>query len=159
MSANFNDAAINAVLDKIVSYALASGRFDAVNQHEPKSAPGNQVTFALWMQRVRPLPKASGLSATSGMLLLTGRIYQNFKSQPFDAIDPNVTAAALDLMGTLSSDFALSGVPSVRNIDLLGQFGTGLDAQAGYVTVDQSVYRVITITIPVIVNDMFTQSA
>jgi hypothetical protein len=156
---NFNDVAVNAVLDKIVSYALASGRFDAVNQHEPKNAPGNQVTFALWIQRIRPVPRGSGLSATSGILLLTGRVYQNFRSQPFDAIDPSVTAATLDLMGKLTADFGLQGVPSVRNIDLLGQYGIAMDAQAGYVEIDKSIYRVVTIQIPVIINDMFVQVA
>lgn len=156
---NFNDAAIASVLDKIVSYALTSGRFDAVNQHEPKSAPGNQVTFAVWVQSIKPLPRASGLSSTSGTILFTGRIYQNFRSQPFDMIDPTVTAACTDMMGALSADFNFGGVGGVRSLDLLGMYGPSLSAAAGYVEIDKTVYRVMTIQIPVIINDMFVQVA
>jgi hypothetical protein len=158
MSAQFNDAAIQAVIDKLVGFALASGRFDAVNAHEPKNSPGTGITFALWVQRVRPVPRGSGVAATSGILLMMGRIYQNFRSQPYDAIDPKVTAAMTDIMGAISGDFALQGVPQVRNVDLLGQFGVALDAQAGYVEIDRNVFRVMTITIPVILNDMFIQN-
>lgn len=159
MVAQFNDAAINSVLDKIVSYALVSGRFDAVNQHEPKSAPGNQVTFAVWVQSIKPMPRASGLSATSGVILYTGRIYQNFRSQPFDMIDPTVTAACTDMMGTLSGDFNFGGVGGVRSLDLLGMYGPSLSAAAGYVEIDKTVYRVMTLQIPIIINDMFLQVA
>lgn len=156
---NFSDAAINSVLDKIVSYAMASGRFDAVNQHEPKNAPGNQITFAVWVQSIKPVPRGSGLSSTSGVILYTGRIYQNFKSQPFDAIDPNVTAACTNMMGALSGDFNFGGVGGVRSIDLLGMYGTSLSAAAGYVEIDKTIYRVMTIQIPIIINDMFAQVA
>jgi hypothetical protein len=158
MTANFNDVAINQVLDKLVSYALASGRYDAVNQHEPKNAPGSNITCAVWVQSIKPITRSS-LIATSGVILYSARIYQNFRSQPFDAIDPKVTAAATDYMGSLSGDFDLGGVADVRNIDLLGSSGTSLAFQAGYVEIDREVFRVITISIPVIINDMFSQEA
>jgi hypothetical protein len=159
MSAQFNDAAINAVLDKLTGYAMASGRFDAVNQHEPKNSPGTGITFAVWVQRIRPAPRGSGLAATTGVALFNGRVYQNFRSQPFDAIDPKVMAAVTDYMGSLSGDFLLGNVGGVRNVDLLGQTGQALDAQAGYIEIDKTVFRVMTIQIPVIINDMFVQVA
>lgn len=158
MAANFNDAAISQVIDKLVSYALASGRFDSVNAHEPKNAPGSNITCAIWVQWIRPV-STSSLAATSGVLLVNARIYQNFRSEPFDAIDPKVTAAATDLMGSLSGDFDLGGVANVRNIDLMGSSGQALSLQAGYVEIDREVFRVVTITIPVLINDMFTQEA
>jgi hypothetical protein len=158
MSANFNDQAIAQILDKLVSYGLASGRFDAVNQHEPKNAPGSEITLAIWVQNINPV-RSSGLAATSGVLIMNARIYQNFRSQPFDAIDPKVMGATTDLMGSLSGDFLLGGVASVRNVDLLGSSGKTLSAQAGYVEIDREVFRVMTITVPIIINDMFTQEA
>lgn len=158
MSANFDDAAIVDVLDRMVSYGLASGRFDAVNQHEPKNAPGSEITLAIWVQNINPV-RSSGLAATSGVLIMNARIYQNFRSQPFDAIDPKVMAAATDLMGSLSSDFVLGGVANIRNVDLLGSSGKTLSAQAGYVEIDREVFRVMTITVPIIINDMFIQEA
>jgi hypothetical protein len=160
MSARFNDAAVNEIFDIIVGYALASGRFDHVNQHEPKNAPGHGLTCSVWIQAIKPI-RTSGVAATSGVILFTARIYMNFRSQPFDYIDPNVTAATTDLMGTFSSDFQFKNaqVADVRNVDLLGSQGVALNATAGYVEIDRTVFRVMTIQIPVILNDIFMQAA
>lgn len=159
MTASFNDAAINAVFDRIVSWALASGRFDQVNQHEPKNAPGNGVAASIWVQTVAPFPAGSGVAATTGLLVLNFRIYISFTSQPFDAIDPAVLAAATDFMGAISGDFDFDNIASVRNVDLLGSSGTRLSLNAGYVELDRHMYRVMTIVIPVIINDMFAQAS
>jgi hypothetical protein len=158
MSAQFNDAAINAVFDKIQGYALSSGRFDVVGIHEPKNAPGSGLTAALWVQSIKPI-RTSGVAATSGVVLFNFRIYTNFKQMPFDMIDPQVTAATTDMMGALSADFNLGGVAGVRNVDLLGSQGVTMNAAAGYVEIDRTIFRVMTVQIPVIINDMFLQVA
>jgi len=158
MTASFDDAAINQVIDKIVSYALASGRFDSVNGHEPKSAPGNGVVFAVWAQDINPA-RLSGQAATSIVVRFQGRIYIPFTQQPFDMIDPQVLAATTDLMGAFSGDFDLGGVADVREVDLLGANGTKLSAQAGYVEIDRRMYRIMTINIPIVINDAFSQVA
>jgi hypothetical protein len=155
---SFDDAAVNTVFDKVVSYALATGRFDAVNQHEPKSAPGTGLSCSVWMQNISPV-RTSGLAATSGVVVLQARIYTSFMKQPFDMIDPEVMAAVADLMGALSGDFDFGGDVDVRNVDLLGSTGTPLSAQAGYVEIDRRMFRVMTITVPIIINDMFVQEA
>lgn len=155
MTANFNDAAIAAVFDRIESWAMSCGRFDSVNGHEPKSKPQGDVTFALWVQNIQDIGKLSGEAASSGVLVLQGRIYKSFVSQPFDAIDPQITAATTDLMSVLCADFDFDGIAGVRTLDVFGISGSKLQAQAGYVEIDKVVYRVMTITIPVIINDMF----
>lgn len=159
MAANFNDAAINGVFNSIVSYCMATGRFDQVNQHEPKSAPGTGIFCSIWINQIRPI-EASGLAATSGVVELQARIYTSFAQQPFDMIDPNVTSATLDIMGALSGDFNFQGTNDVRNVDLLGAYiAGGLRSQAGYVEIDRQIYRVMTIFIPIVINDMFIQVA
>lgn len=158
MPANFDDAAINQVIDRIASYALASGRFDSVNGHEPKSAPGSGVAFAVWAQAIKPAER-SGLAATSISVVFQGRIYIPFNQVPYDAIDPQVLAATTDLMGALSGDFDFGGVADVRYIDLLGIDGVSLSAQAGYVEIDRRMYRIMTLNIPITINDAFKQVA
>lgn len=156
--ANFNEDAINTVFDEIVSLALQSGYFEHVNQHEPKSAPGSSgITCSVWIQTLRPIP-SSGLSITSGLMILNVRMYTSMTSQPFDAIDPNVTAATSYMMGALSANFQLGGQVGVRAIDLLGAFGIPMAAQAGYVEIDRRMFRVMTLTVPVEVNDMWVQA-
>lgn len=155
---NFNDAAVNDVLDRVVSFAMGLGRFDQVNAHEPKSSPGTGMHCAVWMQSVQPT-RSSGLAITSGVVVLNARIYTDFKSQPYDAIDPQVTSAVCDVIGALSGDFELGGADDVRAVDLLGMAGSPLGAVAGYIELDRTMFRVMTITIPIIINDMFEQVA
>lgn len=154
---NLNDAGVLDVFSRLESYALSNGRFDAVNGHEPKSAPGKGITYAVWVQTIRP--GLSGLSATSGLLIFNGRIYKSFVSVPYDAIDPEVTSATLDIMAAMSGDFQFGGADNVRNVDLLGSTGYPLMANAGYVEIDRQMYRCMTIQIPIIMNDLFVQVA
>jgi hypothetical protein len=154
----FNADSVNTLFDRAISYALQTGMFDSVNGHEPKSAPGNGVTCAVWAQDIGPI-RAGGLSATSGAVVLQQRIYTNFIQQPFDQIDPEVMAAVANLMSAYSGDFNFGGQADVRFVDLLGAYGPSLSAQAGYIDIDHKIYRVMTLTVPIIINDMFAQVA
>jgi len=146
-----------AIVAAVASHALASGYFDRVGRHEPKNAPGNGLSAAIWVDRIAPLPGSSGLAVTAGLLVVQLRIYQNMLYEPQDSIDPNLAAAVDGLMTAYSGDFDLGA--TVRNIDLLGQYGEGLTAQAGYIEQDGKLYRVMTLSIPIIVNDIWSQSA
>jgi hypothetical protein len=147
-----------AFLASVQSHAMTLGLFEKVNGHEPKNAPGHGLTAAIWAQRIDPVPAASGLAATAGRIELNVRIFTNMMREPQDAIDPEMATATIALMGAYSADFDL-GVTDVREVDLLGEYGTPLSAQAGYLTQDGKLYRVMTITLPVIVNDLWSQSA
>jgi hypothetical protein len=153
--ANFNAAAVNALVAKVESVAMKTGQFRSVNFHEPKSAPGNGLRLAIWVQELEPIAAASGLASTSGYVVLYARIYGNMLAKPEDEIDPRVLTAATALIGAYSGDFTLGG--TVRNIDLLGEYGQQLGAKAGYVTIASQMYRVMTLTVPCIVNDMWSQ--
>lgn len=148
---------IRALIDAATSAGSASGYFDAVQGHEPKSAPGTGLTFAVFVAALGPARGGSGLAATSVRVELTGRIYKPFKSEPEDLIDPNMTDAAEALITAYSGDFDMGG--NARNVDLLGAYGTPLGFRAGYVTIDKSVFRFYDITIPIIVNDAWAQEA
>lgn len=148
---------IVGILDVIVSQAMASGLFDRVNTHEPKSSPGNGLHCAIWVDRVEPARMQSGLDATSIRLTFNVRVYSNMTQEPQDAIDSDIVHAIDVLMTGYSGDFNLGG--EARNIDLLGSTGPGLFAQAGYVSQDSKMFRVVTILVPVIVNDVWTQTA
>jgi fermentation-respiration switch protein FrsA (DUF1100 family) len=147
---------IAGILDGLVSHAMATGLFDRVSGHEPKNPPGNGLSCAFWAQAIGPVPAASGLQLTTGRVEFNARLYSSFVQQPEDAIDPNLIAAVDVLLSAYSGDFELGG--NVRNIDLLGQTGAALGAQAGYLTQGGTTYRVFTITIPAIVNDLWGQA-
>lgn len=144
-----------AILEAAESHAVASGHFERVNRHEPKNAPGHGLSAAIWVQRLQPVALASGLAATSVLLTVNVRLYTPMIAEPQDAIDPHLVAALDGLMGAYSTDFTLDGL--VRNVDLLGQHGEGLSAQASYQTVGQTMFRVMTITLPLVISDVWTQ--
>jgi hypothetical protein len=148
--------AINDIVSAVTSHAMASGLFEQVNGHEPKNPPGNGLSAAVWVERIRPARTSSGLSSTSGYLQLSIRLYSNLLSQPEDWIDPALTAAVDALMSAYSGDFTLGGL--VRSVDLLGAEGESLEAASGYLAVSEGEFRVFTITLPLIINDLWEQA-
>lgn len=145
------------ILDSVVSHAMTSGLFDQVNTHEPKSSPGNGLHCAIWIDRVEPARAQSGLDSTTIRLTINVRVYSNMVQEPQDAIDTNIVQAIDVLMTAYSGDFELGS--EARNIDLLGSTGPGLFAQAGYISQDSKMFRVMTILVPIIVNDVWLQTA
>lgn len=148
---------VAVIFDAVESHALTLGLFERVNFHEPSNAPGTGLSTAIWVQNVGPVPTDSGLAATTGRLELNIRLYGNMAVEPRDAIDPSVLGAALILIGDYSGDFDLGG--NVRNVDLLGAAGAPLSGAAGYLELEPgALYRVFTIVLPLIINDLWTQS-
>jgi hypothetical protein len=147
---------VKGALDGIVSHALSLGLFERVNAHEPENAPGHGLTAAVWVQDIMPVPARSGLNSTSVRLAFTLRIYTSMLREPPDAIDPEVVAATDALMAAYTGDFELGG--EVANIDLLGAHGVPLRAQAGYLPIDGKLFRIMDITVPVVLNDVWGQT-
>lgn len=150
-----NEEWFDDILDAVVSDVQRSGYFEKVNQHEPKKGPRTGLTAAVWLQAMDPIALASGLAATSARIIFTLRMYQSFMQEPQDLIDPTMARAASNLMRRYHDDFDFDG--AIRNVDLLGMYGIALTALSGYLEVDGKVYRIIDITIPCIVNDVWPQ--
>lgn len=152
----FNAAAVQAVFDTLVSDAQKLGVFERVRAHEPKSAPGAGLSLAIWWDSIDPYPAGSGLAAVSARVSFRARIYRSFLGKDEDVIDPSLLAATASLLAALSGSFTLGG--QARNVDLLGEAGNPLAARSAYVTQDDKIYRVADIEIPVIINDVWTES-
>ena len=146
---------IRPLIDKLRSHALSLGVFDSCGSHEPKSVPGTGITAALWVQRIRPSIH-SGLANTAASVEFTLRAYSNFIAEPQDEIDPRLVDAIDGLIAAYTADFTLGG--AVMAIDLMGIEGTALEATAGYVTINQTILRVIDLTIPILLDSAWDQS-
>lgn len=144
-----------SIMDALQSHAMSLGVFERVNLHEPKNAPGSGLSCAIWSDYIGPAPLGSGLAATSALLVFNIRIYSNMLAEPQDYIDPQVIQAVDLLMIAYSGDFELGG--DVAWIDLLGQSGRAMEAQAGYINQDSQMMRVMTLTLPVVLNDSWVQ--
>ncbi len=148
---------ISALINAVTTHASSSGLFDNVQGHEPKSSPGNGLTFAVYLSSLTPVAARSGLAVTTARVELTARLYKPFLSDPEDLIDPAMADAADKLFEAYAGDFQLGGTAS--NIDLLGAHGDPLRAEAGYQNISGTVFRVLDIVIPIIVNDAWNQEA
>lgn len=147
---------ITGILDAVTSHAMASGYFDQVNGHEPTSPPGSGLTAAVWVDRVDAV-RSSGLDSLTVRLIFNVRLYTSMQAEPQDAIDPALITALDVLCASYSGDFTLGGL--VRQVDVLGQHGQPLEARAGYIQQDGGLYRVMTISVPVLVNDLWDEVA
>jgi hypothetical protein len=143
------------LIDKLRSHAMSLGVFENVGSHEPKSVPGTGITGALWPQTIQPSIH-SGLNSTAALVVLTLRAYTNFIAEPQDEIDPNLIDAIDSLYATYTGNFTLDGI--VMAIDLMGIEGTPLKVDAGYVQINQTMYRIMDMTIPVIYPGIWAQS-
>jgi hypothetical protein len=147
-------------IEAMASHAMTTGYFDHANQHEPKSNPGMGLHCAIWVQSLQPATGWSGLNSTSTVLVVAVRIYSNMLQEPQDAIDPNMMEAVDTLLAAYSGDFTLGGL--VSYVDLLGQFGTALGGEAGYVQIgggEGSMHRVFTIMVPLVLDNSYSQVA
>lgn len=145
------------LVDRLASHAMTTGYFDRVNQHEPKSKPGRGLTCAIWIDRIEPARGRSGLDATDARVVFNVRVYTNMLQQPQDAIDPQVMIATDALFEAYTGDFQLGD--ESRFIDVLGMTqGHPLFSQSGYINIDNVVMRVMTITVPIIIERAWTQT-
>jgi len=136
----------------ITSPAQALGVFDSVNGHEPVSVPNSGLTCAVWAQEIAPNPQASGLASTSVDVEFNVRLYTVLNSLAPDAIDPAMLNAASALLAAYNGDFTLDGL--VRDVDVLTA-----KAVAGYMVQDGQTLRIITISLPITISDLWEQSA
>lgn len=148
---------ISTIRAQLTSHAQALGYFGQVIAHEPVSPPGSGLTYAVWLGDIAPAPEASGLASTSARIMFNGRIYMPADSEPMDDVDTQVTNAVDGLMGAYMGDFQLGG--TVRNLDVFGQHGERMRARYGYLPLGSTTYRIATVNLPMIVNDVWTQVA
>jgi|SRR5579871_4720694 len=149
-------AAMRGLFAEVRSRAEALSVFSSVNGHEPRNAPGSALTFAFWGEEIKAVT-SSGLASTTCVIMLGGRIYHSALGKPEEDTDPAVMSAACSVMAACSAGFTLDG--EVRDVDLLGQFGTPLSAHLAWLTQEGKQFRTAEMSIPLVVDDMFPQAA
>lgn len=137
-------------VNEVVSLIDATGMFDQVNAHQPDNKPGNGATCSVWADSIGSDQENSGLSSTAGLLVVNVRIFNTMTQQPYDQIDVSIVNAAAAVLGLFSGNFTLSA--NVKNVDLMK-----LNAKAGYMKFGGANMRVMTVEVPMIINDVWDQ--
>jgi hypothetical protein len=113
--------------------------------------------MGIWLDDLSPALSGSGSMSLRAIWL--ARVYGPTSTEPSDLIDPRMTHAALMFMGAIVGDFQLGGHPQVRAVDLKGSHGIALASRAGYLEQNARLYRVMTVTVPVLINDVWDEEA
>lgn len=152
-----NQAGVYALFDSVRTHCLNLALFGGVTTHEAKSKPMGDMSAEIWGMAIRALPQVSGLGETAGLLTFHIRIRTPMMQKPEDDTDKRLMSASLTLIGEYSGNFTLGG--TVMAIDLLGMHGESVGAQLGYLEQDGTLFRVSTVVLPIVIDNLWTQGA
>jgi hypothetical protein len=145
------------VSSAVISVGRALGAFDKVNGHEPKNAPGRGLTLSYWLDRVRPCTRGNGLASTSANVVWLARVQLPGTYDPADEVDPILGVSAGKLINAYAGNLTMGGAV-LPGIDLRGIEGVKLEGRYGYVTQEQKQFRMFDMTVPVLVNDVWSEA-
>lgn len=145
-----------AIVGALVTHAQATGLFERILGHETANAPGNGLTCDFVIAGLDPVA-SSGLAATSVRVTAMARVYLPAAQRPYDGMDPRVLDAGSGLFTSFIGDLDLGG--AVSWVDVRGMYGVSLGGRQGWVRLGDGQYRAITLTIPLIVNDVYTEAS
>ena len=147
----FGTSDVNALFAALESHALGLGIFRRVNLHEPENAPGDGLSCSILLGPITADGSISGLGTVSGTVTFQVLVFSSMMQKPLDGIDPALLTAVSTLLNEYSGNFTLGG--TVRNIDLLH-----LRAEPVYVEQEGKQFRVEQISIPIVIDDLWTMS-
>lgn len=145
---------IEATLDSIESKVASSGHVREVTVGEPKAPPSAEgITAAIYMASAEV--SQVSLNSTIERHIITIRLYNLGLHEPTMDRDSALDAAMADLLEDILGDFDLGA--TIRNVDVGGELGVPLSNDWGYVEIGgPPSYRVIELTLPLIVDDSAT---
>lgn len=148
-----------ALLDAVSGIGWQNGVID----HEPLSAPdGDGIVVAVFpSEPMAALAESSGLAAADTRIGFIVRLMYNALAMP-QGINPRGREIELldgfdKVMEVLIGGFTLGG--TTRSIDVLGESGEQLSGQWGYTQIDSAIFRIVDITVPVMINNAWTYGA
>jgi len=136
------------IMERLRSFLAASGRFTGgTSIGEPKAPPGKGSYAAVILGPIVPTELAAG-GAVSGRIDLIVRIYRDAINEPLEDTEFTMAQTILELFEDFCGDFDF-GDANVRNLLPLDMAAT-----PGYQTIGNIMYRVVDITVPLMVNDL-----
>ena len=151
MSSFFDTDAVNSLYAALESHAKKLGIFRRVNAHEPENAPGEGLSCSIILGPIAANGQFSGLNSVSGTITFLVMVWNSMMQKPLDGVDPAILTAVSTLLNAYSGSFTLGG--TVRDIDLLS-----LRADPVYVEQEGKQFRVEQISLPIVINDLWTMS-
>jgi hypothetical protein len=146
---------VSLIMSATASYAEQIGALERVQLHEPKTSVPDGLSAALWFQSAVTVPQLSSLSKTAIRVEIVFRIFQNMLMEPADLIDPEITRVVNLMFNALHGGFTLAGL--VTQVDVLGTYGAPLRCEAGYINQSGHLMRAMSIYIPYVIANAYSQ--
>lgn len=151
---------IKSTLSAIASHISRSGYASDVQIGEPVSPPeiNDKVFAAIFMNAASVVELTLG--TTIELHTVTVRLMKRAAFAQGDdasAVEEELALVVSQVSSNLIGEFDLGG--TIRAIDVGGQYGTGVSAAWGYTNISSVIFRVVDITVPLIVDDSATQAA
>ena len=151
---------IKATLDAISSHIARTGYVNDVRIGEPVSPPDaiEKMHAAIYMAGAGVVSLT--LSTTIEVHSVVVRLYRRAAfGQGDDAgqVEAEMALAVSQVTSNLVGEFDLGS--TMRNIDIAGQYGQSLSATWGYITIGNTVFRTVDLTVPLVVDESATQAA
>jgi len=154
---NFDGAAVLALMQAVRTIPAKMGTFrSSTIFHEPRVVPTALPSLALWLGPVEPVGAVSGLSEVSGRVTVQGRIYACDATKVSDKTEEQLLAWQSALLGAFAGAFTLGG--EAMFVDLLGAYGSKISAVPGYADYDGAFYRVSEVSVPIIIDPLWTEA-
>ena len=151
---------IKATLDAISSHIARTGYVNDVRIGEPVAPPDavDKMHAAIYMASAGVVSLT--LSTTIEVHSVVVRLYRRAAfGQGDDAgqVETEMALAVSQVTSNLVGEFDLGA--TMRNIDIAGQYGQSLSATWGYITIGNTVFRTVDLTVPLVVDESATQAA
>lgn len=143
------------VLAGIVSVCQKVGSIEQTIAGQGQNPPTAGIGATVWMMPGGTVAKRSGLNTVSIALVFNIRLTLSMQTQPPESIETGLLGAFSDLCNALASGFTLGG--QVEQVDLLGAYGERLRWDPGYVQYDGVTYRCVTLPVPVVLDDVWSE--
>lgn len=144
---------VTASMRALESHLLSSGRFVHVQVGEPKAVVDSDGFVAALMMDHAQIVSLT-MSTTIELHVVTIRIYKNMLAEPQDQWEIDGAKIYSEVSDLLYADFTLGG--QVRNIDFGGEHGSTYQAIWAYGDIGGPIFRVVDITVPLVVDGATT---
>ena len=151
---------IKNTLGAIESHISSTGYVSNVQVGEPVSPPdaNDKIFGAIFMNSANVVELSLG--TTIELHSVTVRLHRRAAFGQGDnagEVEEEMALALSQISSNLIGEFDLGG--TLRAIDIAGQYGSALTATWGYVTIAQTMFRIVDLVLPLIVDDSATTAA
>lgn len=144
-----------AIQKALATHIKALGGIERIQEHDPTNAPGKGITACL-VAATGDTGPPTGLDRSALRLVWTVRFLMP-PGAPLGGVDPKLMGKAGGLVGRLAADLTLGGL--VRAITLRGEGGSPrVEWRFGWVEIGGTLYRLLDVNVPLIINDLFPEA-